>query len=242
MAWKIALAYKGLANPALLASYNTERLPVVAQMLLTTTNLYTNVVAKTAQDAQASQTTTTGGDGFLEWKNRALSQLDVNYRYSPVVLDARGNEGRSEDDMKALAYQGYGAGASLRAGDRAPQAPGLVDQEGNTTTLFDVFKVTSHTILLFLSGASGEDGKVAEVIKMAQGYPTGAVQVVLIDNKAVPPVSGAAAYQDRDGHAARVYKSDVAAPAVVVVRPDGYIGAFINNATGVHEYFSKVFL
>ena len=33
LAWKLALAYKGLSPPSLLETYSTERIPVIAEML-----------------------------------------------------------------------------------------------------------------------------------------------------------------------------------------------------------------
>jgi len=44
--WKMALVLKGLSSPALLTSYNAERLPIIAQMLHATNALYTHTVAK----------------------------------------------------------------------------------------------------------------------------------------------------------------------------------------------------
>ena len=128
MAWKIALAHRVLAAPSLLDTYDIERIPVVAQMLATTTNLYEHAVAKSAKHAPKEAT---DGSGLLRWRNRALTLLEVNYRFSPLSFDIRGDEGRSKDDMLAHAYEGYGPDGGVRAGDRAPEAPGLVDTKGN---------------------------------------------------------------------------------------------------------------
>ena len=38
------------------------------------------------------------------------------------------------------------------------------------------------------------------------------------------------------------YDINPAEGAIVVVRPDGYVGAFVHDAEGLHKYFSKVFL
>ena len=132
-------------------------------MLITTTGLYTNVMGKTPGDVVPAGDKS-NKDGFLQWKNRALSQLDVNYRYSSVVFDARGADGRSVDEMKALAYQGYGENGGVRAGDRAPQAPWLVDATGKETSLVDILDANTHTILLYASGADEGNVKIAETV------------------------------------------------------------------------------
>ena len=238
MAWKIALAHRGLAAPSLLDTYGIERIPVVAQMLATTTNLYAHAVAKSAKHAPKEAT---DGSGLLRWRNRALTLLEVNYRFSPLSFDIRGDEGRSKDDMLAHAYEGYGPDGGVRAGDRAPEAPGLVDTKGNETSLFRIFKPSEHTILMFTSGKESQAETIAAVVKLAQTYPEGIVQTVVIAYACTPGVAASvSAYHDKDGHAAHAYGIESGAPLVVVVRPDGYVGAFVDDAEGVQEYFKRV--
>ena len=247
LAWKIALASKGMAAPGLLATYDIERMPIAAQMLAATTALYKHLVPGKAEGAAQPQSQTDGAadptkSGFMQWRNRALTQLEINYRFSPIVLDARGSGGRTEDEMRARAYDGYGPEGGVRAGDRAPDAPGLVDAAGKETSLFDVFKPTVHTILVFVSGKDGEDAKVATIVEEAKKYPGGTVQVVVIGLDGVPVAAlDAKAYHDKDGLAAGAYRVDDDAPRVVVVSPDAYVGAFVNDVAGVRDYFTKIF-
>ena len=207
-------------------------------MLLTTSELYTHAVAKSADEMKTGGGTT-GKTGFLQWRNKALPMLDINYRWSPVVLDARGNGGRSADEMKALAYKGYGPEDGVHAGDRAPDAPALVDAAGAETALFDIFKPYRHTVLLFV----GADEKaVAEVVEVAQRWPAGRAEVVILGSDAVPAtVGGTRAYHDKGHHAFDAYHIGTGTFAAVVVRPDGYVGAFVYGAEGVREYFAKIF-
>ena len=104
LCWKLALAYKGLASPSLLPSYQAERLTVVTHMLIATSNLYTHMVPKKSEDVAAA-TANMDKTGFLQWRNQSLHMFEVNYRWSPVVYDARGTLGLDEDDMKARAYE-----------------------------------------------------------------------------------------------------------------------------------------
>lgn len=78
IAWKLALVYKGLASPELLATYEIERLPVIAHMLAATSGLYIHITNTQPDDgpAGAGKEST----GFLKWRDNALRQLDINYR------------------------------------------------------------------------------------------------------------------------------------------------------------------
>ena len=235
LAWKLALAFKGLAAPSLLATYNAEHLPVVAQMLVATTNLYTHAFTKPAVDAASANKII-----FEGWRDRALTLLEVNYRFSALALDARGTEGRTAQEMLTHAYEGYGPGGGVRAGDRAPDAPGLIDAKGQEMSLFAIFRSDAHTVLFFGSGGDGD--MVENVAKEVRTYPTGTVQMVVLGREGVPAaVEGVASCHDKDGHAARAYQVEGDAPTVVIVRPDGYVGAFVRDAAGVRDYFARVF-
>ncbi|TBU28541.1 FAD binding domain-containing protein [Dichomitus squalens] len=236
LAWKLALVYKGLASPDLLGTYQVERLPVIAQMLTTTSNLYNQLTPK-KEDSQATTVQDPKKAGLVEWRgSTALYQLDINYRWSPITVDAHGKDGLSEDDLKARAYEGY-PGGDVRAGDRAPQAPALVGADGLEKTLFDLFKPTFHTVLVF-----SPQGGAAEIVKAAQEYPAGTVHTVVLGKDAVPqPIDSAESYHDKEGHAYRAYHVDGGEVTVVVVRPDGYVGAVVHDVSGLRTYFAKIF-
>ena len=65
--------------------------------------------------------------------------------------------------------------------------------------------------------------------------------MVVLGLNGVPVAAGAAVtYHDKEGHAARAYQVEYGAPHIVVVRPDGYIGAVAYDMDGVREYFSGI--
>ncbi|RPD78983.1 hypothetical protein L226DRAFT_501441 [Lentinus tigrinus ALCF2SS1-7] len=233
IAWKLALVCKGLASRDLLTTYQTERLPVIAHMLAATSNLYTH-----SEESAGSGKDTSG---FMKWRNNALYQLDINYRWSPVVFDARGMNGLDEDALKARGYIGY-PGEPVRAGDRAPEAPALVDATGKATALFDIFKPTVHTLLVFSPDSEQAGASVQEIVAAARASPLASViQTLVLGGQGVPAaVEGAITYHDKEGHAYRVYGVEEGALSVFVVRPDGYIGAFVQNVDGLQTYITKI--
>jgi 2-polyprenyl-6-methoxyphenol hydroxylase-like FAD-dependent oxidoreductase len=116
------------------------------------------------------------GDSASQPRGRQTQQLDINYRSSVLSL----NRGRPD--------------RTLVAGDRAPDGI-YVDHEDQHRRLFETFRGTHFTLLLF-----------------------GAVDVRL-------PTTGPQLRVARlrtDEEAARTY--GISGPAIVLVRPDNYIG------------------
>ncbi|KAI5887200.1 uncharacterized protein SCHCODRAFT_02515850 [Schizophyllum commune H4-8] len=226
LAWKIALVHKKLAPPTLLDTYSTERLPVIATMLQKTTDLLNKTMAAfqkgVANPSVTNEAWERGGE---------LQQFGVNYRGSTIVLDERNPP---EEGAIPSAY-GSGAGG-VRAGDRAPSAPVKGLGEG-AEKLFDVFSPTRHTVLVFTAGEAAAKG----VLEQVKALPEGVAEVVVVapKGKAVE-AAGARVVEDVDGHAHSIYQVEQD-PTIVVVRPDGAVGAIVLEAAGVGRYFSKVF-
>lgn len=227
LAWKLALATKGLAAPSLLTTYTEERLPVIAAMLEKSTLLHDAI--QKADDAGWKR----GGD---------LRQLGVNYRWSSVVVDERTPKPRGHQDVNPY---GSGTDGSLRAGDRAPEAPGLVlVDDGARTSLFDVFGPGHHTVLLFTPSA---DLMTEQLLAKMKAYPAGLIKTVEVFPQGTlgPRVVGHwqpdNAVVDQDGHAFAGYQVTPEKPTIVVVRPDGYVGGIVYGLHGVEAYFQSVF-
>ncbi|KAI5117287.1 hypothetical protein M0805_009183 [Coniferiporia weirii] len=269
LAWKLALVVKGHASPALLTSYEEERLPVIGDMLLESERLHRKVYPIADDDAAQSTmnalekaaaplTRTSGSSGKdgqeatdTLFRARKLFQLELNYRWSSIVLDERFGEGVSESEKNA-----YGTvGSTVRAGDRAPDAPGLIvlsnnaalekvgkveGKQGESVRFFDIFDPSTHTILVF----STDTILFSEIGRVLKRLPTGLVQTLLIvtDAGSLPSGENSKAdlvLEDKEGHAYRGYGVDDIAK-IVVVRPDGMIGAFVKGSEGVESYFTKV--
>ncbi|KZT74558.1 hypothetical protein DAEQUDRAFT_720739 [Daedalea quercina L-15889] len=224
LAWKLVLVEKSLASPSILSTYTEERLPVIAAMLQKSTVLY-----------DAMRKSQEGG-----WKRGdELRQLGVNYRWSSIAVDERTPKPEGPESVNPY---GSGADGDLRAGDRAPQAPGLVPvHEGEAASLFDVFRPTHHTVLLFNLPAQ----ETERVLVAAKKYPSGFVKtaVILPQGTSDLQVVGQPdlAFVDRDGHAFTTYQVSPEKPTIVIVRPDGVVGGIVYGVGGFEKYFKGIF-
>ncbi|VDB91204.1 unnamed protein product [Peniophora sp. CBMAI 1063] len=220
LSWKVALACKGLASPTLLDSYSEERVPVIAEMLKITT-----------QFAEATFKANPDPDAFK--RPAFLGQLGVHYRWSPIVYDGlRAGEAKfGSTNLAPSSTYGGGEGSRLEAGDRAPDAPGLVGPNGETA-LFDIFNVARHTVLIFSLAQ-------AATVRAAVGrYPEGHIDVVVLLPRGVEQQEDYLV--DSQGHAFQGYGVE-AGVAVAIVRPDGVVGALLKAGESVDVYFSLIF-
>ncbi|AGA31239.1 FAD-dependent monooxygenase [Singulisphaera acidiphila] len=126
-----------------------------------------------------------------------LSQLSLNYRGGPLAWDDRAEPG------------------SVRAGDRAPDAP-CHDAAGNPTRLFDIFRGPHFTLLSF-----GEGPHPAEVTNR---FP-------------VIRVGRAGDLIDNEGHIHHGFGLDpiTVGQQLVLIRPDGYIGLMTDGPGSAEE-------
>jgi hypothetical protein len=145
----------------------------------------------------AATTLSSNTQGLIA-RTEDTSQLGISYRESPLSHELRSAPG------------------SLRAGDRAPDAPGLVDREGRSLRLFDVFRGPQATLLTFGEGW----GPVLDV-GLAAAAGVHAVRV-LSPGVAVPEDGGAPTLVDSLNHASTIWEPGTG--ALFAVRPDGVIG------------------
>jgi hypothetical protein len=244
LSWKLALVVKGLAPPQLLASYNSERVPVIQEMVKRTTAMF----EKFAKQAVTS----------VFNNDSAFLMIGINYRWSNIIVDDRIEPGSIEDQDTTHAYIGKGDG--VHGGDRAPQAPALAVthvapnwtspslQFGDSTTLFDLFRPDKHTALVFMTPAA-DSAVVGAAMAALQAFPSDTVQTVVIvpSIASQEPMSGAlkdadATLVDTEGHAFSGYGCEGNRLTIVLVRPDGYVGAYVRSVDGIVQYREKVFL
>ena len=173
----------------------------------------TKLMHKTFQNASKS-----GSDG---WTNRdqEFTQFGVNYRGSSLLVEERYTDADEPVDPYRSGFDG-----SAHAGDRAPCAPGLIlsqPGEASTCRLYDLFDITSHTVLVFTRAGSSLAGEVQRILS---GYDRALVKGVIISPQGTTGTMDSSFLQtviDGDGYVYKHFKVPQDEELVVVVRPDG---------------------
>jgi len=224
LGWKLALATKSLASPRLLDSYSAERLPVIANMLELTKELLKKTVELDPHNDIPEE------DSPYR-RGLKLYQLDINCRDSPVVVDRLGGES-------------YKLGKRLRAGDRAPDAPGIVPLNAGlrpgTVQLFDIFSSNRHTALIFVK----DNENVVPYLELLKHYPQDTILPVIVlqqgDGRNMEVFGRANVVRDSAGHTWGSYSTEHGT-RIAIVRPDGCVGALGPSPGVVEEYRDLVF-
>ena len=218
LAWKLALVERGqgLLEP-LLDSYSTERSEVGDQVLHAAERMTSLATLRNwaAQYMRNHVVPIVSSFGFVQDKIRQeMSELAINYRHSS--LSAADWAGRSE----------------IKSGDRCPDAP-LKFADGRTATLFAELRDTNYMLLLM--PGDGDEEAVQDLVAMAaqvcQAFP-GVISARLIRQPAGGGVAGAIkgevsanvpVCEDVEGG---IYEQFGVGQhsALILVRPDGYIG------------------
>ncbi|KAF7793062.1 hypothetical protein EIP86_004167 [Pleurotus ostreatoroseus] len=240
LGWKLSLVCNSLSSPSILGAYNSERLPIIQDMLERTTKLLDKTLTYRANGDNT--------EGFA--RPPILRQLGVHCRSSPLVVD---EQPEFAEAKKAQPYIDADP-AVLFAGDRAPDAPALrvvarasgAIQEMEETSLFKTYTPTRHTVVVFAKTAS--EDQLQGIIKAIHTAPKGAIQVVVVLPEetvltALQTVEGAdLVVVDTLGHALDAYPPAVRGFSVFVVRPDGVVGAVVGGEEGVKKYIKGVFV
>ena len=234
LGWKLAHVVKGLSLPSLLNTYTEERLPVVAEMLDLTSKILKRAVDEPTNEA-------------VYKRSGNVNQLGVNYRWSPIVVDQSTGSDKGPDGRKAHSAYDVGVGGILQAGDRAPDAPGLMEVKFNnqksndSTRLFKLLSPTHHTVLIFAE-AIDIHATLAAIAK----YPKDIVRpVVLLHARTTNMIqqdTGCDVFEDRDGHVYNAYRGAEGINGIVTIRPDGFIGAIVKDVSWLERYFRGVFV
>ncbi|KAG2121921.1 FAD binding domain-containing protein [Suillus clintonianus] len=228
LGWKLALVDKGLADKSLLETYTAERLPVISEMLDITTLFLNHAISS--------------GLGHTSIRRGPIIfMLGVNCRFSSIVLD----EFVTPNEERPINAYGVLDEGHLEAGDRAPDAPNLLQVgsgESDQKTLFGLYRPWLHTVLVFVP--SLEDS--SPVLGALEAYDKSVVQsaVILPSSTPVTPVASPAdlVLVDQESHAHSAYLVEAGQMKVFVIRPDGVVGAIVHGAEGVKKYFSGIFL
>lgn len=159
-----------------------------------------------------------------------LRQLGVNYRSSSIVVNVE----------KPEIVSPYGAlGKKLHAGDRAPEAPGLIDVEtGKAISVFGILSSSRHTAFIF-SDSINKANSILEPLRAS--HPSVFQEAFILRSFIKFPTSSHCrlVLHDSGGYAYKGYQVGTQ-EKVVVVRPDGVIGAISHGAEGLKKYVELI--
>lgn len=218
--WKLALVQKCLAPPSILDTVTEERIPVVAEMLNITSGVLRKLVEANTEHGRRPE---------------VVMMYGVNYRSSSLVKD----DGPDAEEAKNVSAYGGGSG-SVFAGDRAPDATGLIKMDTREPVrLFTLFGPTHHTVVVF----ADKDKDVYHPSSTILGkYPADLVRFVVIRAAGCSDAFGSVdTYEDAQGHAYNAYKDSQSISGVFIVRPDGFVGARLAHLDKVDIYFKGIF-
>jgi 2-polyprenyl-6-methoxyphenol hydroxylase-like FAD-dependent oxidoreductase len=198
LGWKLAAVLTGRAGAALLDTYEEERLPVAAWTLDTSSKRLDAVMEAIREP----------GGGLDAGITEETTALGLGYRWSSLARRTGTHD------------------TSLRAGDRAPDAPCHDTAKATPTRLFDIFAGPHFTLLGF-----GEASADALKSVAAETAGTGcAVRTCALDAGPCGDLT------DTGGHARTAYgiKDD----ALVLIRPDNYLALVTaaGDGAGVLDY------
>ncbi|KAL5523274.1 hypothetical protein ACEPAF_1541 [Sanghuangporus sanghuang] len=223
LCWKLALVECGVSSPTLLSTYDEERRPVIKDMLSITTAIFDQIVTGKV---------TAWPKSLLD-----LRQFGVNYRWSSIIVDDR-------PDADPVGTYDATLGKP-HAGDRAPEAPGLIDVKNTTkTSVFKMLVYFRHTVLVFTDTLEEATPFINELKRTPANMFQWAVilpQSMVSSRIGIAPSVEGLLLIDYDNHAYTNYLPDESR-RVVVIRPDGVIGALTGSPIGLQKYLELIFV
>ncbi|MBV8717328.1 MAG: FAD-dependent monooxygenase [Chloroflexi bacterium] len=230
LSWKLALTISGRASAVLLDSYETER-QQVGDALLRATDLTTHLALTR--------------NPFMAWLRDALTpmvfaslpvaahrlaqslaEMNVAYPDGPISVERRDH------------------GRSPHAGDRAPDGEVRAVGAERGQTLFDLLNTTQRSVLLMFTGdydAATMERYWSEIsATIASGYQDLIAAYVVTENTAAE--SEHPLLHDDGGALHERY--DAKRGALILIRPDGYIGlaAELGAAESLRAYLHTLFI
>lgn len=216
LGWKLGLVCTGAASATLLDSYHEERHEVARRLMATNQAASRLLVPRPGRVNQLLRKyillPLTNVYGVADQMLRVVDQLAISYRGQSLSRNWPAHPRRG-----------------LAAGDRAPDATLPDAATGLPIRLFDVFRGPTCTLLAF--GANQTD----IAVEIAGAYPN-----LIRACSIVPPDTGAPdrvrTLVDPRGQTAALY--GVGPQALVLIRPDGYIGFHADPAdpTALRSY------
>lgn len=214
LCWKLALVLKGHARPALLDTYETERLPLIRTLIRTTetatkafnsTNpIVHQLITRIAPIALAT-------DRVQHKATAMLSETDVNYRDSPISRPG-------------------GRTGHLHAGDRVPDMDVTVvgERPSAPARLYELLDLARLTVIV-----TNPDAHLAALTERLQPWR----DVLTIRHVAV-----AADQPDLRGPDVRLAADLKAHSSLLLIRPDAYVATIAGDPADLETWLGTWFI
>ncbi len=207
LAWKLVYTLQGKATLELLESYNAERIPVAEALLAGTDKGYRIIL----HPNQLKQNAVRVLGPFIV--NQQVIRTKLIHTLEEVDISYRGTSAIVED---------HGGSGGPAAGDRAPSATVVRLTDKETVELFDVFRGTHWTLLLF-GGQNPTNETYQQLTNIGQIIREKYGQVIiphLIMNAIIPPKTlswEGSILMDGEGYGHEKY--GVSAACLYLIRP-----------------------
>jgi 2-polyprenyl-6-methoxyphenol hydroxylase-like FAD-dependent oxidoreductase len=220
LGWKLAHTLQGVADPAVLDTYETERAPVGRMVLRFTDRAFTvatstNPIVRFARTrlAPAVIPLALKAKAGRAYAFRTVSQLGIRYRRSPLSVNGPRPPRKGP-----------------KAGDRLPDAS--IVHNGRCRTLHEVTADARWHLLL----CGPPDAWNAETVTQLAAHYAGLVTVHRLSAQDQPD-----ALHDPDGNAIQRLGLTASDTAQYLIRPDGHLGYRTRSTdlTGLDDYLRR---
>ncbi|MBO3459397.1 FAD-dependent monooxygenase [Aetokthonos hydrillicola Thurmond2011] len=226
LSWKLAYVIRGLAQPHLLDTYNTERQPVAKALLETTDSGFRLMVEPNNITELA-----------LQFLGPVVFRTDmVTHHIRDIVEEV------TISYKKGTISEDYGGSHGPQAGDRAPDATVVRLSDCATVRLFQVLQGTQWNLLLFAGKkpSASTDTQLKNLANtIVSKYPQ-TVRTHYVTTIPVEPQSEFSVLVDRLEYLHDKYGAEQA--CLYLIRPDWYIGfrAGLSDYNKLLDYLAKL--
>jgi 2-polyprenyl-6-methoxyphenol hydroxylase-like FAD-dependent oxidoreductase len=250
LGWKLGLVLNARSPASLLDSYHPERHQAGQEMLYLTDHLHRALLREEPHLSisetlrQKLATVLAGQEVMQQRMRRAVAELNIGYRHSPVVAEHHSLlPGPRGAHVNLLGWHDFGAGP--RAGDRAADARLMLCPGRESVRLSHRLRGTTHHLLLFVGAlATGETHRRLQALADAtiHAYPD-RIEAHMIVPHELPDdlICKGEILLDPRGELHHRYGARRA--CLYVVRPDGYIGFRSQppDPEALKSYLSQIF-
>jgi 2-polyprenyl-6-methoxyphenol hydroxylase-like FAD-dependent oxidoreductase len=251
LGWKLGLVLNARSPASLLDSYHPERHQAGRDMLCLSDHLHRTLLREELHLSlpetirQKLATVLAGQEVMQQRMRRAVAELNIGYRHSPVVAEHhRLLSGPRAAHPSVLGWHDFGAGP--RAGDRAADGRLMLHPGREPVRFFQRLRGTMHHLVLFAGAlATVETHQRLQALADAaiHAHPD-RIEPHLVVPHELPEdgVGKGEILLDPRGELHHYYGARSA--CLYVVRPDGYIGFRSQppDPEALRSYFTQIFL